>query len=101
MTTLREIAIEVAAQSGLTLEQIKERSNSRAIARPRHKAMHRQRMELGYSFTRIAAFWGSHSSTVKYAFRTGEKRRFAAEALSRGELPDLNFTAHNGGNHER
>lgn len=74
MTTLRQIAIDVATEHNLTLDDLQSTSRLRRIAHARQEAMRRQREQTGASYPRIAMFWGRDHSTVMHAVKVAERR---------------------------
>ncbi len=77
---LRTIAEAVAADRGVTLKGISERTRIPGIAWVRQDAMRAQREGTGASYPRIAAFWGMDHSTVIYGVRRSAARAEGASA---------------------
>ena len=73
----------VAEEFGLKPEQLREKSNARAIAYPRQVAMYVCKEALGSSLPEIGkAFGGKHHTTVLHAVNKIEKRRETDDELN-------------------
>ena len=72
---MRRIAEEVAHKHGLTLEQLKSRTQDHKIAHARQEAMWRMYEEAGKSNLKIALFFHmANHTTVIHARRAHERR---------------------------
>jgi len=89
--SMADIAVCVAAKHGITVEQLKMRGSTRAIARPRQEAMWAMRQvrwrdgPLRYSLPQIGRFFGGFDhTTVLHAVRAHQKRidRHAAVGMA-------------------
>lgn len=74
MASLKDIAAIVAQEHGITLADIMSEETHRVVARARQDAMLRQREITGFSYPRIAKFWGKDHTTVLYAVRVAKAR---------------------------
>lgn len=80
LPTMHDIAIEVAASHGLTLQQLRTRRRTKLLAHARQQAMWAMRQEKRWSSIRIGDFFGVKHSTVLYGVKAYERR---AQALAR------------------
>lgn len=71
----RAIALEVALEAGLTLEELTSDSQTRRIAWPRQEAMLRM-TEAGASTVRAGAFFGLDHTTAVHARKAAQARRY-------------------------
>jgi len=81
--TLGQITRAVAAQFGVTLRDLRASTRRRAVAEPRHLAMHLARTHTGLSFQAIGAYFGGRDpATVRHACRAAAARIAADPALA-------------------
>ena len=72
--TLRQIAEDVAATHGLTLEEMKAPTSARRISHPRQEAMAAMRATGRYSLSQIGGFFSLHHSSALHGARAHEAR---------------------------
>ena len=71
---LGAIANRVAADRGMEISEILNRSRHRDVSEARQEAM-RQQHEAGFSLPQIGRFWGLHHTTVLHGVRVASQRR--------------------------
>lgn len=78
--SMRDIAFFVAEAHGLTLEELKERTQRYAIAHPRQEAMWVMMQHPGASHSAIARFFCMDHTSVLHGVRAHEARMGEREA---------------------
>jgi len=68
--TMAQIAAEVAAKHGLTVEELRGPARGFKVAHPRQEAMARMRAETSQSLTAIGRYFGRDHTTVMHGVRT-------------------------------
>ena len=68
------IVDDIAREHGIKSEDLLGRSRRMMYVRPRHFAMFRIREELGWSYPRIAKFFGKDHSSIFYALKKLRER---------------------------
>ncbi len=61
------ILAEVSTQHGLDIDTVRSRSRKAAVVKARSEAIIRIRRDLGWSWPRIARFFGMHQDGVRSA----------------------------------
>ena len=81
--SMREIAADVAARHGLTLDELKSPQRARRIAWPRQEAM-KEIYDTGrFSLPQIGGFFGGRDhTTVLHAIRAHAKRLAEAQGVA-------------------
>jgi chromosomal replication initiator protein len=69
------IAHQVAAEAGITVDDLKSKKMARQYSIPRQKAMYLSYVHLGKSTTQIGRYFNRDHTTVIYAIRQVKKNR--------------------------
>jgi|GEM_PF-2357939 len=74
MTTMQDIAAQVTAETGVTLEQMRDLDRAKGRTAARQRAWRQARHRLGASFPEIGRFFRRDPSTIIAGIRMDEKR---------------------------
>ena len=85
--TMREIAAQVAARYGLTVDDLKGPETARRYSRPRHEAMWLMK-QAGRSYPQIGAFLGGRDhTTAMHGVKAHEARARADDPVEHISAP--------------